>query len=209
MNKISNLHSTLFILDKCVQKIERLYLEFHGRTDLNPEYYRDKFAVDIGNYIILESVSFIAEYQEHFNPKNVEIGYEQRIQNVRSATKPIMMMIRRWKDLEKYRHLYIAHPNRDQKNGYKLIISGQEPYDAPRRTFEFKLLHDLIIYCFSIISQEFAKELNEAIFFGNTLKPVTNPLKDNSKIRMELKDMVDKFKDVCASAGEIDHPAPV
>jgi hypothetical protein len=83
-----------------------------------------------------------------------------------------------------------------------LIISSQEPYDAPRQFWEFQLLRDLIHIMFGIISQEFKMELNEAWFIGRTLKAVINPNKDYRKIQLEIHNMINDFDKISQELGK-------
>lgn len=198
MNKISNFHSSLFILNECHETIEHLYFEFTNHKNSGSEYYKSNQLIYLKDYIIMEAASFLDEYQIYFTrtkqtsqrPKQIEAEYILRINDLHEVIKPILNTINRWKDLEEYRDNYVAHKNRSNYPIKKLKISYQETYDAPRMFSEIQLLRDLIHMIFGIISQEFKTELIDAFYLGKTLKSVVNPGKDNSNIEEELREMI-------------------
>ena len=208
MNKISNFHSSLYILNDCHESIERLYFIFSNDVQSRDEYYKNNLLTDLRSYIIMEVSSFIDEYQIYFaqtkktnkRPKPIESIYVQRIKNLHEIIEPILDTINRWTNIREYRNNYVAHKNRSSMSNLK--ISSQEPYDAPRKFFEVQLLRDLIHIMFGIISQEFKIELTDAFFFAKSLKSVMNPGKDNSNIKIELQEMVDRFNKVSKQQGK-------
>jgi hypothetical protein len=203
MNSITNFHTSLFILNECHDTIEHLYFEFNKCSEKEIPYYKNRFQHEIGRYIILNVASFLDEYQIYFvqkkqsnpRPKPIEVKFKERIKKLDELITPILKTINRWNDITEYRDQYVAHPNRS-RYGRTLKISSQEPYDAPRQLWEFQVLHDLINIMFGLICQEFKSELNEAWLFAKTLKPVMNPLKDNSRMVIELEEMIKEFKDI-------------
>src|SRR5258705_1869958 len=102
--------------------------------------------------MILETASFLDEYQIHFTQTKrinkriepIETEYRQRINDLHELIKPILNTIGRWKGIGEYRDNFVAHTNRVGYNNSKLIVAKQEPYDAPRQYWEFQLLRDLI-----------------------------------------------------------------
>lgn len=170
--------------------------------------------------MIMETASFMDEYEHNFLEINdrfppdqlkhgnrpilrIEQQYWSRIGNLDKTIQPIMETLKRWTEIRKFRKYYVAHGSRsDLKHGHYLIISGQEPYDAPRKFFEFQLLHDLVHIILGLIAQEFKHELNDAWFQAHTLKAVMNPRKDNSKIESELEMMIKKFNLECQQQGK-------
>ncbi len=195
MNKISNFHSSLFILNECHETIECLYYEFSNNKQSGSEYYKNDFLLCLKDYIIMEAASFLDEYQIYFTstkrtnqrPKPMEQEYEQRIKNLHEVIKPILDTINRWKNIHDYRDNYVAHKNRSGFPIKSLKIPSQEPYDAPRKFFEIQLMRDLIHIMFGLISQEFKMELNDAFFKAKTLKSVVNPGKNNSNVEKSFK----------------------
>ena len=210
MNTISNFHSSLFILNDCHEKIEHLYFKFNKCLQTGIPYYKNIFQHELGKYIILNSASFMDEYQIYFaqtkttnkRPKPIEQEYNQRIKDLNKIINPILKTINRWSDIGQYRDNFVAHSNRSGWNLNTLIIASQEPYDAPRQFWEFQLLRDLIHIMFGIISQEFKMELIDAVFLAKSLKCVMNPLKDNSNIQKELQNMVDEFNKISQLQGK-------
>jgi hypothetical protein len=209
MNTITNLHTSLFILNECHDTIEYLYFLFKKADQRDIPYYKNFSQHEINRYIILNVASFLDEYQIHFvqkkqsnpRPKPIEAEYTERIKHLDGVITPILNTINRWKDIGEYRDHFVAHANRSRWSR-ELKISSQEPYDAPRQLWEFQLLHDLINIMFGLIAQEFKTEVNEAWFFAKTLKAVINPNKNNTYIKEELESMVEKFQTICQKQGK-------
>ena len=217
MNTISNFHSSLFILFETYQNLERLYFEFDKFPKSGIESYSNPFVKSYRNYIILEAVSFLDEYETNFleiNNRNtlttkkkskkplkpIEQQYWNQIENLHKIITPLLNTVNRWTGIRKFRNNFVAHGSRsDWKDGYNLIIAGQESYDAPRAIFEFQILHDIIHLIFGLISQEFKAELIDAWFAAHSLKCHMNPLKDNTHIEQELLDMITSFQQECTA----------
>ncbi len=218
MNKISNFHSSLFILFESFQNLERLFFQFKQFPQSGIETYSNPFVGSYRNYIILETNSFLDEYETYFREINnrnalkkkskrqlkpIEQQYWSRIENLHKIITPFLKTLKRWSEIKKYRNNFVAHTNRsDWNDGYNLIIAGQEPYDAPRTFFEFQILHDLIHIIFGLISQEFNMELIDACFTARSLKCFMNPLKDNSHIEQELLNMISEYNKECEQQGK-------
>lgn len=207
--KISNFHSSLYILHACHQKIETLFHDFTNDQLSGPKYYKSPTLLYISRYLIMEAASFLDEYQTHFTytlkakykaPRRlIEKKYRKRVDKLKLILAPVMKQIYRWKDIKTYRNSYVGHTNRGpyKKNRAKLVIDGQEVYNIPRRYWEFQLLRDLFHIAFGVITQEFNKEFVDADFKARTLKPVTGTEKDVNKMNTQLNEMIDKFQKMC------------
>lgn len=209
MNSVSHFQASLFNLNECHEKIENLYHQFSTHPETGSLYYLEPLLVDVSRYLILEVASFLDEYHIYFvqtkrgkKAAQIEAEYVQRIKDINSVLKPIEEAIYRWKGIEDYRDHFVAHTNRVGYNFNSLIIASQEPYDVPRKSWEFQLLRDLIHMMFGIISQEFKEELNDAWFAAKGRKGVMNPGKDNSKVDDELQNMIYEFEKECKQQGK-------
>jgi hypothetical protein len=209
MNPVSHFQASLFNLNECHEKIERLYFQFLNHPDSGETYFLEPSLMDISHYMILEIASFLDEYHIYFaqtktgkKAASIEAEYVQRIKELHLILKPIIKTIYRWKGIESYRDNFVAHTNRIGFNYNSLIIAAQEPYDSPRQFWEFQLLRDLIHIMFGIISQEFKMELIDAHFAVHTRKSALNPLKDNSKIDDELQYMIEEYQHECMQQGK-------
>lgn len=209
MNKISNFHSSLFILNECHENIERLYFEFSTNDHSGSEYYKNSHLLDIRNYIIMEVASFMDEYEIYFvqtkttskRAKPIEEEYQHRVKLLQEIVHPILNTLSRWTGIREYRDNFVAHVYRSRWENV-LKIPSQEPYDAPRKYWEVQLMRDLVHMIFGLISQEFKMELIDAFFIGRSLKSVMNPCKNNDEIEIELKKMVDDFTQIIQQKGK-------
>ena len=205
MNTISNFHSSLYILHDSHENLETIFFLFNQYPKSGMESLANPFLPSVRNYILLEAVSFIDEYENNFIeinnkitktkspiPKHlIEKPYWSRIEDLHRVVKPLLNTLNRWTEIKEYRNNYVGHGSRaSYSKGNKLKIAGQEEYDAPRSVFEFQIMRDIIHLIFGLIAQEFKMELIDAEYFANTLKPGVNPLKDNSHIVNELSSMI-------------------
>lgn len=207
MNTISNFQASIYILHQCHEKLEIIFFEFCKYPSSGIDSYSNPILPSIRNYIILETASFLDEYENNFLEINdrtkkllkkgqrpihpIEKQYWSRIENLHKIIDPLLKVLYRWTEIKKYRNNYVGHGSRATwKDGNRLSISSQECYDAPRNVFEFQIMRDIIHVIFGLIAQEFKLELVEAEFAARTLKPVVNPLKNNTTIDLELSVMM-------------------
>ncbi|MEJ0106671.1 MAG: hypothetical protein WDO19_30795 [Bacteroidota bacterium] len=203
-NPITAFHSSLFILHTCHEKLERLYHEFI--TDPRPNDYTNTRLHDICAYMVLEAASFLDEYEMYFTQKKtkskkpapIEPEYLSQVNRIEHILKPVLNTIKRWKDLGDYRDNIVAHSNRYGHFNPELVITHQEPYDIPRERWEYQLMRDLIHLMFGMICQVMEQEINYAFMVAVSRKPAINPLKDNSHISVEIREMVEGFKTACS-----------
>jgi hypothetical protein len=186
-----------------------MFFEFNKYPKQGIDLYSNPLFPFIKDYLLLEVVSFLDEYERNFLEINnrtpaparlnrnqrpihpIEPQYWYRIENLQKVIEPLLKTLNRWKDLSKYRNNYVGHGSRATwREGNKLSIAVQENYDAPRNIFEFQIMRDIIHLIFGLISQEFKMELIDADFTASTLKPATNPLKDNTCIDLDLSVMI-------------------
>jgi hypothetical protein len=107
---------------------------------------------------IIDSVSFLDEYDQYFGVKT-EDKFKERAIIVKSINKPLVSKIREWKDLKDMRNELLAHNLRIGKNG-KFIFGENTPnYDAPRTIYDLFLLSNLIQFTTETINSEFNSEL--------------------------------------------------
>jgi hypothetical protein len=202
-NPITAFHTSLFIMHNCHEKLERLYHEFIN--DPRPKDYENTRLQDICSYMILEAASFLDEYEMYFTQKKqrakkptpIETEYLPQVNRTEHILRPVLKMLKRWKDLGDYRDNIVAHSNRYGHFQPVLVIAYQEPYDIPRERWEYQLMRDLIHITFLVIAQVFEQHLSMAWLLASTRKPAINPLKDNTKILVEIEDMVEGFKTAC------------
>ncbi len=189
--KPTKLYEALFILYKCNLTINRLWsLIETSQEDIDE--IKDH-ALLFTNYIKMESVSFLEEFNEGFYFK-IENDYKQRMNEVRLITAPIIKRIKKWKDLEKFRNNIIAHPWR---NKGKFVVPDQHLYNVPRNWFEIGVLVNLVNYVWSVIKVEFQNELNEAFQYVESLTPPQKAMSDYSTINTDHRKMAEEVDKVC------------
>lgn len=109
--------------------------------------------------IIIESCSFVDEYEQHFGVTTEE-KYKNQIVEIKQICKPIINKIKGWKDLRLIRNSFLAHNLRTKDR--KMIFRNEISYNAPRNVYEVELLNHLIQIIFKIIYIEFREELEFA-----------------------------------------------
>ena len=110
--------------------------------------------------IIINSCSFIDEYDKHFGVTTEEI-FEERILSIKKVCKPVFKQINRWKDLRTIRNSFLAHNLRFKDR--TMIFRKEMNHNAPRGIYEIEFLNNLIQVVFKVVTLEFKKELDAAI----------------------------------------------
>src|SRR5690349_8048742 len=111
------LYVTLFILRKRVENIQFI-LEIMKDNKFDHIHSRELDHKQGIHYttlfftVLMETVSFIIEYEEHFH--NVEPEYVLRVKKVKKLTKPIISKIKEWTDLKNVRNELHAHGWREK-----------------------------------------------------------------------------------------------
>lgn len=187
----TQLYESLFILHKCNTTINRLWSIIEKSQNRINEI--EDFALLFTNYIKMESVSFLAEFNGSFY-HNIEEEYKSRMKDVRIITAPIIKRISKWKDLEKFRNNIIAHPWRDKG---KFAIPDRQFYNIPRNWFETGVLVNLINYTWALIKGEFSEELEYAFAYIATLKPPDKEPTDYSKLNSDHLQMAEEVETIC------------
>ena len=113
----NKLYESIFILHKCSTAINRLWdlIDRLDKGDANEKHY----ATSLTYYLILESVSFLEEFNKHLY-HIVEPHHKEQIKKLKKVTSPIITQIHKWGDLKKFRNEIIAHPWRDKNLNFKI-----------------------------------------------------------------------------------------
>ncbi|RYF38002.1 MAG: hypothetical protein EON97_00110 [Chitinophagaceae bacterium] len=188
------LYESLFILDKCCATILRLSDAIEeNQTNETRRRSLDLHIVDLGYYMIMETVSFLDEYNGAFI-NNVEAEFRERIMTLRKIATPIIKKITRWKDLEKFRNNIVAHPWR--KDG-RIALPTLSNYNVPSDPLDFHILSHLIHYFRQLLHAEFSTEMEEADHYVRTLANQPDPPPpDYSSLNtehIELKNVVNEL----------------
>ena len=200
--EMMRIHETLFILHKCSSTVERVHKAYEELLQKGPLFAVSHFSHNLAYYVIMESVSFLDEYDSFFTEGMVEEQYQERVRNVRKVASPLYRKIRSWKDLDNYRNKVIAHGWRDKKNGNRLTVPHKKYYDVPRTNFELQLLTDLIIQLMAFIKIEFEVEAGWAIWFAYDGKQEERQNKNYSNINTELQEILDEMNGMAKEIGK-------
>lgn len=137
---------------------------------------------------IIDSVSFLDEYDQYFGVKTEE-KFKERIIIVKSINKPLISKIREWKNLKDMRNELLAHNLRIGKNGEFIFGKNTPNYNAPRTIYDLFLLSNLVQFSTETINSEFDSELKTTQSNqDNKVKYQTNILtkQDVSSITVDL-----------------------
>lgn len=196
------IHETLFILHKCSSTVERVHDAYEGLLQKGPLFAVNHFSHNLAYYVIMESVSFLDEYDSFFTEAMVEEQFKERVRNVRKVASPLYKKIRLWKDLDNYRNKVIAHGWRDKKNGNRLTVPHKKYYDVPRTNFELQLLKDLIVQLMNFIKIEFEVEAGWGIWLAYDGEQEERPSKNYDDINTELQRMLDEMNAIAKDIGK-------
>lgn len=182
---MKKLHESLFILHKCDLNIRTVWKAiWEHQSKKGPLIAKNHYTINLTHYIILETQSFIEEYQKYFIVKYIEQEFSQRILIARKLCKPLFQQIAKWKGLNNFRDNIIAHPWREKG---KFVVALDSKYDIPRTWVEFQFLKDLVHYIHDIIVGEFEIEMNESLYYGEQLSKKVPPKFTIDDINQEIK----------------------
>lgn len=198
------IHETLFILHKCSTTIGRLYEAYDVLREKGPLFSFKHFSHELYRYMIMETVSFLDEYDSFFVPARVELEFGDRVRDVRKVCLPLYQKIRSWKGLADYRNKVVAHGWRDKKNDSRLTVPNNRFHDIPTTLFEVQLMKDLIIQLFEVIKLEFQLEADEALSYAYRGGRENEMPKKNlyTNINSELQQMLDAMNQISKEIGK-------
>lgn len=195
---MKSLYESLIILDKCNLTIQRLRDAIEVNQDVESRFKSlDYHILDLSNYIIMETVSFLDEYHNYFLA-NTDSEFKQRLSEIGIINKPILKKINHWKDLQKFRNEVIAHTWRIGKS---FNIPSFNKYSIPRTPLELNILVNLVAYVYQIIYNEFFEEHKQAYkeldkVIDKSEPPevdFSNLNKEQMDIRLEVETLCKKF----------------
>lgn len=196
MNEPLRLYESLFILYKCNRNISNLLTLILQR--IHQENANEEECKLLAEYLQMEAVSFLAEYNENLS-KYSEEEYKQRISDSRKITKPILKRINKWKDLSRYRNNIIAHPWREAG---KFVIPNNQGYNVPKSWLEITVLGHYLQYIWSMIGIEFRQEIKNSLLYMEKTYPY-NPVKvDFSGLNQDQYDMAREVHSVAKELGK-------
>ena len=158
---------------------------------------KNKFArnhILMTNYIVMESVSFLDEFDQNFYHR-CEEEYKSKVLLIRKTTAPIFKRIKQWKDLKDFRNNIIAHPWRDKNK--RFVVPDINKYKVPRNWFQHIVLVNLIGYIYNIIREVFKKEFPLMFKYMESLVPKE---KEKTNYKMLTEDHVAMALEVDAIA---------
>lgn len=182
---MKKIHESLFVLHKCDLNIRTVWdaiFEYQNKKSIvTPKHH---YTINLTHYMILETQSYLEEYQKYFIPKNVESEFSERVLVARKLCKPLLKQIGKWKGLKEFRDNIVAHPWR---TGSAIVVPLNSKFDVPRTWIEFQFLKDLVHYIHAIISGEFKIEMDESLYYGNKLSENIPPRFTKDEINHEIK----------------------
>lgn len=190
------LYESLFIFHKCHLTLQEVGQILHTIDRSNKSF--DRLHLSWTNLIIMESVSFIDEYEQNFHFR-CETEYKNRVLLTRKICEPVIRKVKEWKDLKDFRNHIIAHPWRDKDKN--LVIPDLNKYSIPRNSFEHVVLVNLMGYIFDLIKSVFPSEMNEMFIYMQTLIPRDKEKISYHNLTNEHLDMAIKVNQISKDEG--------
>ena len=176
------LYESLFFFHKCNLILQEQKQQLLSDSDSKIEFGRPHILIT--NYIVMESVSFIDEFERNFHYR-CEPEFKDKVVLVRKLTEPIFKRIKQWSDLKEFRNNIIAHPWRDKDKSF--TIPDNTKYNTPRNWFEHVVLVNLLGYVYGIIKHVFNQEFYPMTKYMQSLVP---PEKEKTNYQELTKDHV-------------------
>jgi hypothetical protein len=191
------LYESLFIFHKCHLTIRNIWnLLDAGKEN---EQFVYNYGNILSNYIKLELLSMLEEYNKHFIVKKLpEFG--QRVKEIREISKPVLKRINKWRGLTDFRNNIIAHTWRNDSG--RMVLPDRHEYGVPANLVEVKILVDLCSYFWLLINAEFQNEVAEAIELFTSMKGKESTGLDLEGMNLDLLKMAEEVDLLCKQHGK-------
>ena len=95
---MKRIHESLFVLHKCNVNIQTVWNAIsEHQSKKTALIHKHHYTINLSHYVILETQSFLEEYQKNFTPKHVETEFSERLKVARKLCKPLLKQIAKWK----------------------------------------------------------------------------------------------------------------
>ena len=197
------LYESLYIFLRYKQDINILFeliIDFGYRERKQDEWNLKDQAhyVTMYNAILMNSCSFLDEYNKHFLFKS-EPEFKDRILAIKKIAKPAFKKINEWTDLREYRNQMIAHNFRINDDAFSFNMLGQ--YNAPRTYRDIVLLRRHLMMIQGIIEAEFTSEMTNVNAYIQSF-PVQEQQVNYDNIETDIKTVVDEINLNCDNSGK-------
>ena len=197
------LYESLYIFLRYKQDINILFeliIDFGYRERKQDEWNLKDQAhyVTMYNAILMNSCSFLDEYNKHFLFKS-EPEFKDRILAIKKIAKPAFKKINEWTDLREYRNQMIAHNFRINDDAFSFNMLGQ--YNAPRTYRDIVLLRRHLMMIQGIIEAEFTSEMTNVNAYIQSF-PVQEQQVNYDNIETDIKTVVDEINLNCNNSGK-------
>ena len=193
----SRLNESLFIFHKCHHTINRIWALLDAGKE-NTQFVYD-YGNILSNYIKLEYLSMLEEYNKYFLPNRIP-EYGQRVIDIRRIVKPIFGRINKWQGLSKFRNNIIAHTWRDESGN--MVLPDRHKYGVPQNLVEIKILVDLSGYIWALIKAEFTMEVAEAVEHFTSIKSYESKAFDLQLLNNDILQMAEDVDLACKKCGK-------
>ena len=191
------LYESLFIFHKCNLTLQEVGQLLHSVDRANQGF--ERLHLSWTNMILMESVSFIDEYEQNFYHR-CEPEFKDMVTKAKKMCQPVIRKVKGWKDLKNFRNQIVAHPWRDRNGNF--VIPDLNKYSIPRNWFEYVVLVNLMGYIFNIINSVFLPEMNNMFIYMQTLVP---PDKENTTYQNLTDEHLEMAIEVNRIAKELGH----
>ena len=197
------LYESLYIFLRYKQDINILFeliIDFGYRERKQDEWNLKDQAhyVTMYNAILMNSCSFLDEYNKHFLFKS-EPEFKDRILAIKKIAKPAFKKVNEWTDLREYRNQMIAHNFRINDDAFSFNMLGQ--YNAPRTYRDIVLLRRHLMMIQGIIEAEFTSEMTNVNDYIQSF-PVQEQQVNYDNIETDIKTVVDEINLNCNNSGK-------
>jgi len=187
----TNLYESLFIFHKCHITLQELGKYLHAIDRSKKEFSRNELTMT--NVILMESVSFLDEYEQNFLFR-CEDELKHKVILARKLCQPILNRIKRWSDMKDFRNQVIAHPWRDKNKNF--VVPDHNIYKVPSNWFEHVILVNLMLYMYQTINSVFPEEMERMFLYMEKLIPP-------NKKKFNYEELTDDHVAMAIEVGEI------
>jgi hypothetical protein len=163
---MTNLQQSLIILDyfswAIINKIGVIYLKSLESYAKEGKLCDDEYHHVLTHLSIINTCSFLEEYQQHFGVKTEE-EYKEKILVLKKMCGPFVKGIKKWTGFNSNRNL-LAHTLRDKNGVFAYLDPDHEKkYITPNGGLDWMYVRDCIVGIKNVLNGEFKKELAQAV----------------------------------------------
>lgn len=191
---------SLFHLIFIGNSIERTFSAFAGIIGKVPQKEEYDLFASTSSLIIIETVSFLHEYNRFLRSDDPTL--HSAIVEVKRATKPALVAINQWTELEDFRNHALAHNLRNKRLNVSVFERGLTSYNVPQYGSDLHVMVSSVGMIKEVFESAFRVKITAIRHHYETIPIVKAPRRytgetcaiEIEKIRLSINDNITLLK---------------